>query len=54
MARRIDRFVIRGVLVLTALAGLAAFHNHKTHPCTGEQVGAGGMCVSTSWTGGAR
>lgn len=54
MAARINRLVVRTVLVCTALAGLAAMQNHHDKPCTGEQVGAAGMCVSTTWAGGAR
>ncbi|WFE46296.1 hypothetical protein [Verrucosispora sp. WMMD1129] len=53
MAAAINRWVVRTVLVCTALAGLAAYHNHTTQPC-GDKVGAGGMCVSTTWAGGAR
>lgn len=53
MSRFIDRLVIRGVLVLGALAVLAFSYNHHTQPCTDHQVGAGGMCVTVS-AGGAR
>jgi hypothetical protein len=48
MAAWINRLVVRTVLVCTALAGLAFMANHHEHPCTGEQVGAGGMCVTTT------
>jgi hypothetical protein len=48
MAAAINRLVVRTVLVLTAAAGLAFMHNHHAHPCTGGQVGAGGMCVTTT------
>jgi hypothetical protein len=48
MRRAIDRLVYRTVLVCTALAGLAFMHNHLSHPCGVDQLGAGGVCVSTS------
>ncbi|MEU8327136.1 hypothetical protein [Micromonospora sp. NPDC048839] len=48
MGRRFDRLVARTVLVCAALAGLAFAHNHTTQPCTADQVGAGGMCVTVS------
>ncbi|MFV2102796.1 hypothetical protein [Micromonospora sp. LOL_024] len=54
MAGFINRLVARTVLVCAALAALAAMQNHHNEPCTGEQVGAAGMCVSTTWAGGAR
>ena len=54
MAARVNRWVARTVLVCAALAGLAAYHNHVTQPCTATEVGAVGMCVSTTWAGGAR
>ncbi|MDZ5443778.1 hypothetical protein U2F26_13700 [Micromonospora sp. 4G57] len=54
MAAFVDRLVKRTVLLCAALAGLAFMANHHDHPCTGASVGAGGMCVSTSWAGGAR
>jgi hypothetical protein len=50
---RIDRLVVRTVLVCTALAGLAFAHNHQAHPCGDTQVGAGEMCVTVSAAGGA-
>ncbi|MEU5965967.1 hypothetical protein ABZ777_32580 [Micromonospora parva] len=53
MSMMIDWIVKRTVLVCAVLAGLAAFHNHTANPCPPD-LGAGGMCVSTSWTGGAR
>ncbi|MFB9238671.1 hypothetical protein ACFFWC_24610 [Plantactinospora siamensis] len=53
MARRINRLVYKTVFVLGVLASLAFAHNTAAHPCTGASVGAGGMCVSTSWAGGA-
>ncbi|MDG4798992.1 hypothetical protein [Micromonospora sp. WMMD980] len=53
MSMMIDRLVKRTVLVCAVLATLAFGVNHHDHPCTGQQVGAGGMCVSTAWTGGA-
>ncbi|MGC5329797.1 hypothetical protein [Micromonospora sp. DT62] len=48
MGARINRLVYRTVAVCALLAGLAAHHNHTTQPC-GDQLGAAGMCVSTSW-----
>lgn len=51
MRGMVDRLVARTVLMCAALAVLAAGYNHTTQPCTGDQVGAGGMCVSTSWAG---
>ena len=53
LSRRIDRLVARTVLVCAALAAFAFMHNHVTQPCTGAQVGAGGMCVSVP-AGGVR
>lgn len=50
----IDRLVKRVVLVAAAMAVCAFYANHTTHPCAADQVGAGGMCVSTNWAGGAR
>lgn len=50
MRGMVDRLVARTVLVCAALAVLAAFHNHTSQPC-GDQLGAVGMCVSTSWAG---
>lgn len=54
MTRRIDRLVVRTVLVCAALAVTAFFHNHVTKPCAADEVGASGMCVSSTWAGGAR
>lgn len=51
MARIVNRLVARTVLVCAALAALAAMQNHHDNPCTGNQVGAVGMCVSTTWAG---
>lgn len=48
MRSRIDRWVYRTVAVCALLAGLAAYTNHTTRPCSPTEVGAGGMCVSTS------
>ncbi|WKU08025.1 hypothetical protein [Micromonospora sp. HUAS LYJ1] len=47
MRARIDRWVYRTVAVCALLAGLAAYTNHTTHPCS-PNVGAGGMCVPIS------
>ncbi|MEU4772986.1 hypothetical protein [Micromonospora sp. NPDC023644] len=43
----VDKLVKRTVLVCAALAAMAFMSNHQSEPCTGQQVGAGGMCVST-------
>ncbi|MDG9673042.1 hypothetical protein [Micromonospora sp. DH14] len=48
MRGRFDRLVARTVLVCAALAGLAFAYNHTTQPCTGDRVGAGGMCVTVA------
>ncbi|WP_320069586.1 hypothetical protein [Micromonospora sp. RTGN7] len=48
MGARINRWVYRVVGVCAVLAALAFHHNHTTRPCSADQVGAGGMCVSTS------
>jgi hypothetical protein len=48
MRARIDRLVYRTVAVCAVLAVLAFHHNHTTQPCTADEVGAGGMCVSIS------
>ena len=48
MAARINRLVYRTVAVCAVLAGLAFHHNHTTQPCSADQFGAAGMCVSTS------
>ena len=50
MGAFVDRLVKRTVLVCAVLAGLAAFHNHTTQPCAPD-MGAAGMCVSTTWAG---
>lgn len=42
----VDRLVKRTVLVCAALAAMAFMANHHDQPCTGGQVGAGGMCVT--------
>lgn len=47
MGAFVDRLVKRTVLVCAVLAGLAAFHNHQTQPCT-PHMGAVGMCVPIS------
>ncbi|MEU5549184.1 hypothetical protein ABZ738_05395 [Micromonospora sp. NPDC047793] len=53
MSMMIDRLVKRTVLVAACLAAMAFYANHTTQPCTGHQVGAAGMCVSTQIGGAA-
>lgn len=47
MGAFVDRLVKRTVLICAVLAGLAAYHNHVTQPCT-PNLGAAGMCVPIS------
>jgi hypothetical protein len=48
MAAAINRLVYKTVFACGVLAALAFAHNHHAHPCTGHQIGAGGMCVTTT------
>lgn len=50
---RVNRAVYRIVAVAAVGAAFAFMSNHQEQPCTGHQVGAGGMCVSTQ-AGGVR
>lgn len=54
MTSLINRIVVKTVLVCGVLAVLAFAHNHQSKPCTDAQVGAGGMCVTISASGGSR
>lgn len=44
----IPRILTRTLLVCAAMTVLAFMSNHREHPCTDTQVGAGGMCVTVS------
>ncbi|MGN9802086.1 hypothetical protein [Micromonospora sp. L32] len=43
----VPRWISRSLLVAAAMAAMAFGVNHTEQPCTGHQVGAAGMCVST-------
>ncbi|MFF3867333.1 hypothetical protein [Micromonospora sp. NPDC001898] len=51
MGARISRLVCRTVAVCALLAGLAAYTNHVTQPCTRAEIGAVGMCVPIALEG---
>jgi hypothetical protein len=51
MGARIDRWVRLTVAACALLAGLAAYTNHVTRPCSPAEIGAVGMCVPTSLEG---
>lgn len=53
MSMMIQKFIVRTVLVCAAFVPIAVGINHTENPCTGQQVGAGGMCVTVQIGGAA-